>query len=202
MKQTAFLFLPALLGAWFAAPSARACTAFLFEQEGQVVMGKSYDWDTGDALVMVNPRGVAKRSLLLSSSKAHEWVSKYASVTFNQYGREFPVGGMNEAGLVVEALWLRAARIEPSDARPALNACGRCARRHPPRQSFRSGRSLHARRRIYVRAVPGLAERPERRSVGGRSGAGQRLRTPSSRCGTGRSGSTGTRWWCRGSRCG
>ena len=32
------------------------------------------------------------------------WVSKYGSVTFNQYGRELPTGGMNEAGLVVETI--------------------------------------------------------------------------------------------------
>lgn len=29
------------------------------------------------------------------------WTSRYASVTFNQWGREFPMDGMNEAGLVV-----------------------------------------------------------------------------------------------------
>jgi penicillin V acylase-like amidase (Ntn superfamily) len=35
-----------------------------------------------------------------------KWVSRYGSVTFNQYGCENPTGGMNEAGLVVEQMWL------------------------------------------------------------------------------------------------
>jgi choloylglycine hydrolase len=32
--------------------------------------------------------------------KTISWISKYGSITFNQYGREFPTGGMNEKGLV------------------------------------------------------------------------------------------------------
>jgi penicillin V acylase-like amidase (Ntn superfamily) len=31
-------------------------------------------------------------------------------VTFNQYGRNFPSGGMNEAGLVIELMWLEGSR--------------------------------------------------------------------------------------------
>ena len=31
---------------------------------------------------------------------------KYGAIFFNQFGREFPMGGMNEAGLVVELMWL------------------------------------------------------------------------------------------------
>ncbi len=34
------------------------------------------------------------------------WISKYGSVTFNQIGKEFPYGGINEKGLVIEQLWL------------------------------------------------------------------------------------------------
>jgi choloylglycine hydrolase len=26
------------------------------------------------------------------------WTSRYGSITFNQYGREFPSGGINEKG--------------------------------------------------------------------------------------------------------
>jgi hypothetical protein len=42
-------------------------------------------------------------------------------VTFNQYGREFPAGGMNDAGLVVEIMWLESSEYERPDARPTLN---------------------------------------------------------------------------------
>jgi choloylglycine hydrolase len=48
-------------------------------------------------------------------------VSRHASVTFNQYGREFPAGGMNDAGLVVEVMWLDSSAYEPRDDRPTLN---------------------------------------------------------------------------------
>jgi erythromycin esterase-like protein len=32
------------------------------------------------------------------------WQSKYRSITFNQFGKQFPLGGMNEKGLVIEEL--------------------------------------------------------------------------------------------------
>lgn len=98
-----------------------ACTTFLLGQSPSSVIGKSYDWDLGQGLVMVNKRGVAKQSLpLAATDKPLRWLSKYASVTFNQYGRELPNGGMNQAGLVVEIMWLDSSQYPPPDARPAL----------------------------------------------------------------------------------
>jgi len=84
---------------------ATACTAFHAVRGGQHVVGKSYDWHTGEALVVINPRGVAKTAFLghLADEPA-SWVSRYGSVTFDQYGPEMPSGGINEAGLVVEVL--------------------------------------------------------------------------------------------------
>ena len=98
----------------------RACTAFL--QDG-LVAGKNYDWHLDHGLIIVNKKGIAKRALLLNpAEKAAEWVSKYGSVTFNQYGREMPNGGMNEVGLVVETLMLPNTENPAPDARPALTA--------------------------------------------------------------------------------
>jgi choloylglycine hydrolase len=48
------------------------------------------------------------------------WTSRYASVTFNQWGREFPMDGMNEAGLVVALMWLDETEY-PVDGRPSLS---------------------------------------------------------------------------------
>jgi penicillin V acylase-like amidase (Ntn superfamily) len=109
----------AVVSAFFlSAGTARACTAFL--QDG-LVAGKNYDWHLDDGLLFVNKRGIAKRALLLDpTEKAAEWVSRYGSVTFNQYGREMPNGGVNEAGLVVETLMLPSARVPAPDERPAL----------------------------------------------------------------------------------
>jgi penicillin V acylase-like amidase (Ntn superfamily) len=42
-------------------------------------------------------------------------------VTFNQYGREMPNGGINDAGLVVEIMWLQQSRYPPPDQRPTVS---------------------------------------------------------------------------------
>ncbi|MGD2122310.1 MAG: linear amide C-N hydrolase, partial [Gemmatimonadota bacterium] len=47
--------------------------------------------------------------------------SKLGSVTFNQFGWGFPLGGINEAGLVVEELSYSPTQYPPPDSRPALN---------------------------------------------------------------------------------
>jgi penicillin V acylase-like amidase (Ntn superfamily) len=100
------------------APSARPCTAFL--QEG-LLMGRNLDWNLDVGLLLVNKKGVSKRAMVLDpQEKTAAWTSKYGSLTFNQYGREMPTGGMNEAGLVVETLWLNSTRHPQPDERPAL----------------------------------------------------------------------------------
>ena len=48
------------------------------------------------------------------------WVSEYGSISFNQYGKEFPTGGMNEKGLVVELMWLDGSKYPGQDDRPAI----------------------------------------------------------------------------------
>lgn len=102
-----------------------ACTTFCLQRGPAGVFGKNYDWNLGDGLVIVNKHGVEKRSILQSSEGLAEsparWTSKYGSVTFNQYGREFPSGGMNEKGLVIELMWLDDTRYPAPDGRPALN---------------------------------------------------------------------------------
>ena len=35
------------------------------------------------------------------------WTSKFGSVTFNQYGKDNPMGGVNERGLVIEVMELQ-----------------------------------------------------------------------------------------------
>jgi choloylglycine hydrolase len=100
-----------------------ACTSFCLPAGDGLVMGRNYDWHLDHGLVIVNKRGVRKRGLVLDPSDTPaEWVSKYGSVTFNQYGREMPCGGMNEAGLVLETMWLDETRYPGRDARPAVIA--------------------------------------------------------------------------------
>jgi hypothetical protein len=114
--------LSLLLACALATGRADACTTFELEGAGGPVVGKCYDWHMGQGLLVVNKRGVAKRAITLDPhDRPAEWRSRYASLTFDQYGVELPNGGMNEAGLVVEVMWLDSTELEPPDARPAVN---------------------------------------------------------------------------------
>jgi penicillin V acylase-like amidase (Ntn superfamily) len=119
-RSPSVLLLAALVLALQPVPESSACTTFCLKRGSKAVFGKNYDWSVGDGLVMVNKRGVAKTASLPPQEKPAAWVSRYGSVTFNQYGREFPNGGMNEAGLAVELMWLDQTRYPALDARPAL----------------------------------------------------------------------------------
>ncbi len=66
--------------------------------------------------MLINRRGLVKRSYSGTAS----WISRYGSVTFNQFGREFPMDGMNEAGLVVALMWLDGTVYPPADERPSF----------------------------------------------------------------------------------
>jgi choloylglycine hydrolase len=97
---------------------AAACTTFCYADGGTRVFGRNYDWNFGDGMVVVNKRNVMKRALV--EPRPASWTSKYGSITFNQYGREFPTGGMNEKGLVVELMWLDDAQYPAGDGRGSL----------------------------------------------------------------------------------
>ena len=111
----AFVFL-----LWFSFAQTYACTTFCLVGKGEVLFGGNYDWDIGDGLIFTNKRGVAKTAQVGDSSKPAKWVSKYGSVTFNQYGRENPTGGMNEMGLVVQLMWLDETEYPNDSVRPTL----------------------------------------------------------------------------------
>jgi len=83
-----------------------ACTAFLLKHPKGPVMAANFDWDVAAGMAVVNPRGLAKTALVDEGLNPVRWTSRYGSLTVNQYGREFPIGGMNEEGLAMEVLWL------------------------------------------------------------------------------------------------
>lgn len=82
--------------------------------------GRNFDWNVGIGAVMVNQRGVKKTAFVLPPERPLSWVATYGSVTFNQFSKEIPVGGMNEKGLVVESL-VSTAQHPAKDDRPAVN---------------------------------------------------------------------------------
>ncbi len=91
------------------------CSTFMLKGEGSHLYG--HNLDSGSpvpGLVVINKRNITKESRTwkeLSTGKkddsiSFQWTSKFGSVTFNPFGREFPDGGMNEAGLIVQEMSL------------------------------------------------------------------------------------------------
>lgn len=102
--------------------SLQACTAVSLGEPGNLLLGKSYDWDLSHGYVLVNKRNVQKTALAISPlEKPATWKSLYGSTTFNQYGQEFPLSGYNEKGLVVEILWLDETKYPEADQRKSVN---------------------------------------------------------------------------------
>lgn len=115
MKKVSLFFI------WFfCLPPVHACTTFCINKNGQIVFGRNYDWVTGAGIVNTNQRGLFKTSMSTRNGSTASWISKYGSITFNQYGKEFPTGGMNEKGLVVELMWLDGTVYPAADTRPAV----------------------------------------------------------------------------------
>jgi len=96
------------------------CSTFLIDDDSGPVYGKNYDWMVDDGLVVVNKRNVSKKAATMADDNPASWMSKYGSITFNQYGREMPSGGMNEAGLVIELMWLEETGYPDPDSRSAV----------------------------------------------------------------------------------
>lgn len=86
---------------------AQACSVFAAgDSAGQVqVTGKSFDWLMSHGIALINKRNVEKKAMLKNDDTPATWISQFGSLTYTQMGREFPLSGMNEKGLVVEILW-------------------------------------------------------------------------------------------------
>lgn len=96
-----------LLCLLFVTTQAYPCSTLSYEDRGgNPWVAKSFDFSSGNGYVFINKRNIRKRSLTFDLGLSKLWVSKYGSVTFNQAGRDFPFGGMNEKGLNMEIMWL------------------------------------------------------------------------------------------------
>ena len=98
------------------------CSSFFLKNGEQMVFGKNYDWHLEFGYLMINKRGVAKTAMQAGTTtdSPATWTSRYGSVTFNQYGREFPMGGVNEAGLAIEVMMLHETEYPMPDSRPVI----------------------------------------------------------------------------------
>lgn len=90
-----------------------ACSA-LFVKNDQRLLGKNFDWYNGEGVILQNKRGVKKVAYGLDTNYVVGWTSRFGSVTFNQVGKEFPYGGVNERGLAIEMLWYSDSYYEES----------------------------------------------------------------------------------------
>src|SRR5215213_5588968 len=115
MKKSILVFILSII-----IQSALPCSTFFIHHNGQMVFGRNYDWVAGTGMVCTNQRGLLKTSFKVPDGNAITWTSRYGSLTFNQYGKEFPTGGMNEKGLVVELMWLDETQYPQADDRPAI----------------------------------------------------------------------------------
>ncbi|MDQ3169273.1 MAG: linear amide C-N hydrolase [Acidobacteriota bacterium] len=112
MIRSKFLLAAALTLA--CQPLLDACTTFCVRAGDRVLFGRNYDFEIGDGRVMVNAARLEKKGAL---DGGPSWRSRYGSVTFNQFGRGYPMGGINEAGVVVELMWLDETQYPAADAR-------------------------------------------------------------------------------------
>ena len=98
------------------------CTTFIMGQREHQLFGRTYDFEFGDCYVMVNKKGVSKKAYAATTDdekgQPAAWTSRFGSITFNQFGRDFPQGGMNEAGLIIETMALMSTRNPQPDSRP------------------------------------------------------------------------------------
>lgn len=101
---------------------SHGCTTFSYASGKQSFMAKSYDWSMEQGFLHINKRHVAKSALkILPTDQPLSWTSRYGSLTFNQYGRELPNAGINEAGLVVEVMELKQSTYPQNENKSSLN---------------------------------------------------------------------------------
>lgn len=81
--------------------TSHACSAVAKTTSSSFLVGASYDWIPNGGIVFKSPVGQLKTAFTFSQqSRPISWTSKYGSLTISQFGRDFPMQGINEAGLV------------------------------------------------------------------------------------------------------
>lgn len=97
------------------------CTTFVLKDGVQIVYGRNFDFNIGDGFIVNNQRGISKYAFVGSETNLMTWTSKYGSITFNQFGKEFPYGGMNEKGLVIAQMYLSQTKYPEIDNRKVIS---------------------------------------------------------------------------------
>jgi len=114
------LLLICLLGL-FAITLVDACTTFVLNDSADLVYGRNFDFNIGNGFIVNNQRGISKYAFIASETNLMTWTSKFGSITFNQFGKEFPYGGMNEKGLVIAQMYLSQTKYPEIDDRRVIS---------------------------------------------------------------------------------
>jgi len=99
----------------------QACTAFLLKHNDRYVVGLNFDFHSNQGIIFINPREIQKTAIPFPGEVSATWIAKYGSVTFNFLGREEPMEGINEKGLMIAALFLSETKLPAPDNRPAVD---------------------------------------------------------------------------------
>ncbi|MDD4613954.1 MAG: linear amide C-N hydrolase [Caldisericia bacterium] len=81
--------------------TAYADTAIHLQNATDMVTGFTFDSSLEKGLIYCNPKGLQKQSMTFDANLSMEWISRYGSITFNQWGQDLPYAGMNEKGLCI-----------------------------------------------------------------------------------------------------
>jgi penicillin V acylase-like amidase (Ntn superfamily) len=120
MKRTLLILLLAAIFIASTSCQLRACSTFCYRDGKHLLVAKNFDFYVGDGHVIINKRAVLKVSFPMPGECQINWTSKYGSISFNQIGREFPFGGINEKGLVVEQMYLADTKYPAEDNRAGV----------------------------------------------------------------------------------
>jgi choloylglycine hydrolase len=108
------------------------CSTFLLKNGNTLIAGHNLDMPMHiPGVIVINKRGVLKKGkswdeILAgkpTSNPPITWVSKYGSITFNPFCRDFPDGGMNEAGLYIEEMTLVGTNFPRDESKPKIFMC-------------------------------------------------------------------------------
>lgn len=106
-----------------------SCSTFLLSTAQTRWVGHNLDdYIEVPGQVLVNPRNIAKENISWKDLTGFRnrarprirWVAKYGSITCNTFGREFPDGGLNEAGLYIGEMTLFGTQYPPGQGLPKI----------------------------------------------------------------------------------
>ena len=92
MRKYALAVLLVMLSTFVLLDPGQACTTYDLQQGEEHFVGRNYDWSVGDGLVIINKRGMSKTAMTIENETGTpaNWKARFGSITFNQFGREFP----------------------------------------------------------------------------------------------------------------